>query len=71
MTLYSSQTDNSAAALKTKPQTTSKADTEEVKSYRFENTTVKFTESNAIAENPISEETEKNFYKKAFETKGL
>jgi hypothetical protein len=72
MTLYSSETDNSSAAIKIKSQTTSVSDIEEVRPYKFEHTHIRFTAKEmGPEENIISEETEKKFYKKAFETKDL
>lgn len=70
MTYYFSQTDSSTA-VETKQQTTSVDQVEEVKNYQFDKIPIKFTDIGNMEENAISEETEKNFYKKAFETKSL
>ncbi len=68
---YFSQTDNQSL-LELKQQTTS-ADGSfaEIKIYKFDKPSIKFTDLEDIEENTISEETEENFYKKVFETKGL
>jgi|GEM_PF-5617589 len=70
MPYYFSQTDN-ALVSEQKQQTTSADSTGEIKTYEFNKTPIKFTDIAGIEENVISEETEENFYKKAFETKSL
>ncbi|MDO8639318.1 MAG: hypothetical protein Q7R53_00185 [bacterium] len=70
MPYYFSQTDN-ALVVEQKQQTTSADSTGEIKTYEFNKIPIKFTDIGGIEENVISEETEENFYKKAFETKSL
>ena len=70
MPYYFSQTDN-ARIVEQKQQTTSADSTGAVKPYEFNKIPIKFTDIGGIEENIISEETEENFYKKAFETKSL
>lgn len=70
MPYYFSQTDNNASVIELRQQTTSGVSYEEVKSYEFNKTPIKFTDTKGGDDNEISEQSEKNFYKKAFETKG-
>lgn len=70
MPYYFSQTDN-VPAVEQKTQTTSAGTAREVRPYEFNKVPVKFSATGRSEENIISEETEKKFYKKAFETKSL
>ncbi len=70
MPYYFSQTDN-APVVERNNQTTSAATTKEVRPYEFNKMPVNFTATSWAEENIISVETEKKFYKKAFETKSL
>lgn len=69
MANYFSQTDQ--APIEQKQHTTSADITGEIKTYEFNKTLIKFNDLASIDERAISEETEENFYKKAFETKSL
>lgn len=70
MTYYFSQTDKTPP-VDQKQQTTSADIAGEVKTYEFNKIIIRFTDIASIDERAISEETEENFYKKAFETKSL
>lgn len=68
---YFSQTDD-VSLVELNQQTTSAVLSLEKRVYEFNKAPIVFIDNNGVpGEDLISEETEKNFYKKAFETKNL
>jgi len=69
--IYDSMQTSIGSNEKTTQLATSAVASDTVVNYKFGETSIKFTDISVADSETISQETEDNFYKKAFETKSL